>query len=416
MANEVASVLAKLAKDGRTIVCTLHSPTALAFNLFQDLMLLREGRVMYGGPTDEVVPFLEPLLGCTFPIGHSLPEWLVDVTSGLASQISDAALVSADDLAVAYLGSNVCAKRQKERETLASSPDARQSKMDLAPTHSVGKLRALGTLLKYRLGAHYRSPEFLGPRIGDKVLMSVLILSLYWGIGDQADAKSIQSTASLLYFISALCGYGAAAFVPSLTLDRPLFYRELADGCYSPLVYYGFKFIEEAVLAVLTSTLFSCIVFFACALQGNFFIFAASYYLTTMTGIVLAYAVAAIVPTMDAANALLPTYVTMCMYFGGLFLLFDKIPVGWYWFSYTSFLRYSWGAQMNNQYRDSEVGKAGVYWDEDAGKAVTVLDFYGMEGSVMGSAGACIGLLAAITLSFAACGACALTHIRHERR
>jgi len=71
---------------------------------------------------------------------------------------------------------------------------------------------------------------------------------------------------------------------------------------------------------------------------------------------------------------------------------------------------------MNNQYRDSEVGKAGVYWDEDAGKAVTVLDFYGMEGSVMGSAGACIGLLAAITLSFAACGACALTHIRHERR
>ena len=52
------------------------------------------------------------------------------------------------------------------------------------------------------------------------------------------DAQSIQSTASLLYFVAALCGYGAAAFVPSLTLDRPLFYRELADGCYSPVVYY----------------------------------------------------------------------------------------------------------------------------------------------------------------------------------
>ena len=43
-----------------------------------------------------------------------------------------------------------------------------------------------------------------------------------WKIGDKTDTQSIQSTASLLYFVSALCGYGAAAFVPSLTLDRPL--------------------------------------------------------------------------------------------------------------------------------------------------------------------------------------------------
>ena len=54
-----------------------------------------------------------------------------------------------------------------------------------------------------------------------------------------------------------------------------------------------------------------------------------AYYLTTMTGICLAYAIAAISPNMEAANALLPTYVTTCMYFGGLFILFDNIPNGW---------------------------------------------------------------------------------------
>ena len=57
--------------------------------------------------------------------------------------------------------------------------------------------------------------EFLGPRIGDKIFSGVLILSLYWGIGDEEDAQSIQSTASLLYFVAALCGYGAA---PTVTL------------------------------------------------------------------------------------------------------------------------------------------------------------------------------------------------------
>merc|ERR1711924_524407 len=106
----------------------------------------------------------------------------------------------------------------------------------------------------------------------------------------------------------------------------------------------------EAFLCSITSLVFATIVFFGCNLQGSFLIFIAVYFLTAMIGIVLAYAVAAAVPTMDAATALLPTYVTFCMYFGGLFLLFDKIPLGWRWFSYTTFLRYAWSAAMVNQF------------------------------------------------------------------
>jgi hypothetical protein len=90
-----------------------------------------------------------------------------------------------------------------------------------------------------------RRGEFIGPRFGDKVIFSLLILSLYWGIGAKEDAQSIQSTAALMYFICALCGYGAAAFVPSLTLDRPLFYRERADGLYGPITYYVAKVGEN---------------------------------------------------------------------------------------------------------------------------------------------------------------------------
>merc|ERR1712217_902654 len=132
------------------------------------------------------------------------------------------------------------------------------------------------------MAAHYRSGEFLGPRFGDKIFMSLLTMSLYWGIGDKDDAGSIQSTAAVLYFCAALCGYGAAAFVPSLTLERPLFYRERADGCYCAVTYYLAKFIEEAVLCTLTSFVFSAIVFFAMRLQGSFLIFAVAYFLTTM--------------------------------------------------------------------------------------------------------------------------------------
>jgi len=135
-----------------------------------------------------------------------------------------------------------------------------------------------------------------------------------------------------------------------------------------------------------------------------------------MTGICLAYAVAALVPSMDAANALLPTYVTTCMYFGGLFLLFEKIPAGWYWFSWTSFLRYSWGAMMLNSFRNTTTGDYPAFYDEKTQQTITVLDFYGMEGPIMGSLGACLGLLAACTFFFATCGAAVLTFVRHSSR
>jgi len=448
MANEVATALEGLARAGRTIVCTIHSPTAFAFSKFDDLVMLRRGKTVYGGPVSSALEYFKGACKLPHPAEGGffcLPEWLVDVISVEHKGVDV-------DLAEHFAASPSAAAMGKLVQASLES----DSKLEMGESkHKPGTLKALSTLLKYRMSTHYKSPEFLGPRIGDKVLFGLIILSLYFGIGDKEDVQSIASTSALLFFISALCGYGAAAFVPSLTLDRPLFYRELADGCYTPIVYYLSKFIEEGFLCIFTTLLFCVQVFYGLSLQGSFWIFCANYYLTTMTGICLAYAVAALVPTMDAANALLPTYVTLCLYFGGLFIVFEKIPTGWYWFSWLSFMRYSWGAHMLNQYQNTSTGEVGAFYDTDyknqtecfvspvptiaydstgapmiamqdqevcrhdiEGKVVTVLEFYGLgvEGEIMGSLGLCIGMSALLTLIFATCGACALTHVRFNTR
>mgnify|MGYP003684274809 CR=1 FL=1 len=58
-------------------------------------------------------------------------------------------------------------------------------------TGKPGPAWQLLTLLRYRMLTHYKSPAFLGPRIGDKVMFGVLILSLYWDIGKKEDPQSI---------------------------------------------------------------------------------------------------------------------------------------------------------------------------------------------------------------------------------
>ena len=117
----------------------------------------------------------------------------------------------------------------------------------------------------------------------------------------------------------------------------------------------------------------------------------------------------------EAANAFLPLYITICLYFGGLYIAFDKIPTGWVWFSYTSFMRYSWGAFMLDNYADSVAAEVYVFFDKN-GNPQTILEFYGLTDGIMGSIGACIGLLFALVGVFMISGVFALAYIRHEKR
>ena len=84
-----------------------------------------------------------------------------------------------------------------------------------------------------------------------------------------------------------------------------------------------------------------------------------------MTGVALAYTFPALVPTLDAANALVPINVATCLYFGGFIITYDKIPDGWEWYSYTVFLRYAWTALMVNEFENRDPMTLKFYSIED---------------------------------------------------
>ena len=331
VANEVIQLLQTLAHEGpRTIVCTIHAPTGHAFALFDHLYMIHNqtrhvaniehnnnngggGQTIYDGPVVAAQTYFETVSGITKDPDASLPEWLVDLTSELqslqssksGSRNSTAHAEKADFVAL-YQASQLKSEADQARQaTLAKWQIKTQSDDSLNNTTAPSsddlppsEWSKLYTLLMYRGIANYQSPSYLGPRFGDKTLFGLLILSLYYGIGKDLDTRSIANTASFLFFLVCLCGFGAAAFVPTLNLERKLFYRELDDGCYAPTTYYASKFIQEAILALFSSGLFCVITFFGLDLTGNFGIFFVTYYLTTLIGIILAYAMASIVPSL----------------------------------------------------------------------------------------------------------------------
>ncbi|XP_017472900.1 PREDICTED: ATP-binding cassette sub-family G member 1 [Rhagoletis zephyria] len=57
-AAQCIRLLSQLAKQGRTIVCTIHQPSATIFNYFDSIFVLASGQCVYQGPPSAVIPFL----------------------------------------------------------------------------------------------------------------------------------------------------------------------------------------------------------------------------------------------------------------------------------------------------------------------------------------------------------------------
>lgn len=73
-AFSVVSILKSLASTGRTIISTIHQPSSEVFHLFDDILLLADGRVMYHGPCSEMVPYFSRL-------GYECPQYSNPVLS-----------------------------------------------------------------------------------------------------------------------------------------------------------------------------------------------------------------------------------------------------------------------------------------------------------------------------------------------
>ncbi|KAH8071744.1 ATPase [Aureococcus anophagefferens] len=227
------------------------------------------------------------------------------------------------------------AEKSAESASLSAVADclayhARDPRRDEAVATSF--LHGATTLLRYR-GTRSRRRRVVGVRLGDKIIFGLVIGTLYFNEAQKhRDDGHANNVASLLWITVVLPGYGAAAYVPQIVDERGTFVREVADGCYLCRIQ----------------------IFNSTSIAPSFAVFWATYYLNSCVGIALAYAVAAFSPTTEAANALLPTYVTTNIFFTGYLILWDDIPKPWRWYPWVNPMLYGWVGLMQDEFDDSD--------------------------------------------------------------
>lgn len=81
----ITQTLREMVNQDRTVVCTLHQPSAAVFAVFDTLVLLSKGRLIYMGPADKAVEFFisSPSLEIANNNFRNPAEFLLGVSGGL---------------------------------------------------------------------------------------------------------------------------------------------------------------------------------------------------------------------------------------------------------------------------------------------------------------------------------------------
>ena len=100
----ILSLLKTCARSGMCVVASIHQPRLADYQMFDRLLLLAKGRLLYGGPSAGLQPRLGPdvqyfqSLGFELP-GHSNPaDFFIEIGFGLVASNKDVALPQLEDL------------------------------------------------------------------------------------------------------------------------------------------------------------------------------------------------------------------------------------------------------------------------------------------------------------------------------
>ncbi|KAI2474082.1 ATP-binding cassette subfamily G member 4 [Diabrotica virgifera virgifera] len=383
------SLLKTLAKGGRTIICTIHQPSARLFEMFDQLYTLADGQCVYQGSTTFLVPFLASLqLQC--PSYHNPASYIIEVACGEygdhtrtlvnaiengKNDIRDASQIvgfkMSDGLNNAYQyakdnlktlisdelskeGSTVNGNRKSNNvneDTGIDSKDVEKANVDSAllntsvvvkqPRYGNSEFQQFFIILKRALLFSRRDWTLMYLRLFAHILVGFLIGALYFKIGN--DGSKVLSNLGFLFFNMLFLMYTSMTItILSFPLEMPVLLKEHFNRWYSLRSYYLAITISDMPFQTIFCILYVTIVYFMTSQPldpARFGMFLLSSLLVSFVAQSVGLVVGA---AMNVQNGvfLAPVMSVPFLLFSGFFVSFDAIPIYLRWITYLSYIRY----------------------------------------------------------------------------
>jgi ATP-binding cassette, subfamily G (WHITE), member 1 len=178
-------LLRNLAREGKTIICTIHTPSALIFDMFDHIYAMADGNCIYTGSVGNLVPFLNELdLVC--PEIYSPSDFLLEIaTNDYGEQNHRLIKKIHNGLNCLYRNSENNNNNNRGSKTNPPIKAGHKSSNDIRPYQST--FAAQLTQLLYRNFLFLRRDKmFFLVRVFVHLFIGLSIGFLYFGIGHEA--------------------------------------------------------------------------------------------------------------------------------------------------------------------------------------------------------------------------------------
>ncbi|XP_053664764.1 protein scarlet [Anopheles marshallii] len=343
-AQALVSTLQQLARRGTAIICTIHQPSSQLFSMFDQVMLLAEGRVAYAGrPLDALAFFAQHGHAC--PPNYNPAEYLIGALA-TAPGFEKASQRAAHRLCDLFAVSEAAGQRDvliNLEVHMAESGDYRVTE----EKHLSGRPHWFhATLwLTYRaLLTVVRDPTVQYLRLLQKIAIALMAGLCFTGAIEPTQL-GIQATQGILFILISENTFTPMYAVLSVFPETfPLFMRETKNGLYRTSQYYVANVVAMLPGLVAEPLVFVLIAYWLAELRPTFYAFlvtAAAATLVMNVSTACGCFFSAAFNSLPLAMAYLVPFDYILMITSGVFIHLNTMPTATRWLPYLSWLMYA---------------------------------------------------------------------------
>ncbi|XP_026828105.1 ATP-binding cassette sub-family G member 4 [Ooceraea biroi] len=339
--TKIVNLLKRLAQEGKTIICTIHQPSASLFELFDQVYVLAKGSCLYQGATNKLVPYLEDMqMPC--PMYHNPADYIIELACGDHGEDKIDILKTGSQNGSKNFQSFDNPEAPRDDESLTELYSLKNSHMKKnGDLHATNFLHQIKVLLRRGFIMSKRNTTLTHMRIGVNILVGLMLGSVFWQSG--ADGSRVLDNYKLLF--SILIHHMMTTMMLTIVtfpMQIAILLKEHFNRWYSLKAFYMAMTLIDMPISILCCTLFSVIVYGMSAQPLEIIRFSMFFIISLLIMFIGQSTGLMIGAVFNVVNGTFigPTLAVALMMFSGFGILLRDLPSYLKWGSYVSYLRY----------------------------------------------------------------------------
>lgn len=333
--KQCIELLKVLARQGRTIVCTIHQPSASLFQMFDQVYVLSQGRCLYQGGTQNMLPFFEDVKS-PCPKFHNPADYVIELACAEFGQDKIDLMVE-----TSQNGQNL--KYFEDSGKLLSTKFTESAILedDNDNLHATSKLNQLRVLLRRGYIKVKRDQTLTYLRIGVNFLTALMLGTLYYNAG--VDGSKVLDNYNLLFSILMHHTFSTMMLtILTFPTEMSILIKEHFNRWYSLKMYYLSVTLIDIPISVVCCGVFTVLIYYLTAQPFDEVRFS-MFLITSLLVVFVTQSFGLMIGAyFDVVNGtfLGPSLTVPMMMFAGFGVSLKDLPSYLYWGSFISYLRF----------------------------------------------------------------------------